>query len=195
MQIKGRLFSTDLNSSAAALSAAGFAFSGRFSSYLVRRCLVFFRPFSEDLALSGPQLTYKVGFEAALWLLAPGFFRHVPLGAAVWCSLARRCGAHWRSAVKILKGPNSVSIVCSSVLTITIRSALDPAITKKSYRFRSSCQKNQSHIQKVNVIRYFSEPTFILSVLKIGVTKGCLMIFNFRLTKNKNGKKKQNHYE
>ena len=93
MQIKGRLFSTDLNSSAAALSAAGLAFSGRFSSYLVRRCLVFFRPFSEDLALSGPQLTYKVGFEAALWLLAPGFFRHVtwrrvPLGAAVWCPLA-----------------------------------------------------------------------------------------------------------
>ena len=191
MQIKGRLFSTDLNSSAVALSAAGLAFSGRFSSYLVRRCLVFFRPFSEDLALSGPQLTYKVGFEAALWLLAPGFFRHVPLGAAV-------CGAPCRSAlysVKILNEPNLVSIICSSVLTITIRSALDPAITKTSYQFRSSCQKNQSHIQKVNVIRYFSEPTFILSVLKIGVTKGCLMIFNFRLTKNKNGKKKQNHYE
>ena len=101
LQIKGRLFSTDLNSSAAALSAAGLAFSGRFSSYLVRRCLVFFRPFSEDLALSGPQLTYKVGFKAALWQLAPGLFRpvtwrRVPLGAGVWCPLAV-CGASCRS--------------------------------------------------------------------------------------------------
>ena len=47
-----------------------------FSSYLVWSCLVFFRPFTEDLALSGPPLTYsKVGFEAGLWLYAPGLFR------------------------------------------------------------------------------------------------------------------------
>ena len=139
LQIKGRLFSTDLNSSAAALSAAGLAFSGRFSSYLVRRCLVFFRPFSEDLALSGPQLTYKVGFEAALWLLAPGFFRHVtwrrvPLGAAVRCPLAV-CSENSKRA--------KFGFYCLLISPHNHNSQPIGSCNykKKSYQFWSFCQK------------------------------------------------------